>query len=257
MIASRPPAFSLSTAAARNRESDWSSSLTSMRSAWKTRVAGSIFSRSPLTRATMRESCRVVVIGPRDRSSRIARAILFAIRSSPYSKKIRLSSSAEALATTSAALRPDRDMRMSSGPSRRKENPREGSSSCIDESPRSARIASGVGKPSSSEARSPKFAWAKPTRSPNGASRWRATARASGSRSSARRRTSGPASRRARAWPPAPAVASTKKPPRSGASSSTTSRTRTGVCGALSMLSLSTLFFSRPTSHVRAFDSSS
>ena len=65
MTASRPRALARLTAAARKRERATSSWLTSMRSAWKTRVAGSIFSRDPLALATMRASWRVVVIGPR------------------------------------------------------------------------------------------------------------------------------------------------------------------------------------------------
>src|SRR4030095_6995006 len=110
----------------------------------------------------------------------------------------------------------------------------EGSSSCMEETPRSARIPCGAGESASASARSPKFAWTRRTRSPKGASCPRASASAFGSRSRPRSRRLGSASRSARAWPPAPTVASTKNPPRSAASSSTTSATRTGSCGGLS-----------------------
>src|SRR5262245_21180175 len=60
-----------------------------------------------------------------------------AARSSPSVAKIAASSSSDAAATMSAAVGPSRPMRMSSGPSWRKENPRAASSSCIEETPRS------------------------------------------------------------------------------------------------------------------------
>ena len=67
-------------------------------------------------------------------------------------------------------------------------------------------------------------------RSPKGASRARAAATASASRSMPRSRRSGRASRRRRACPPPPTVASTTSPGGTGARSSTTSRPITGRC---------------------------
>ena len=92
--------------------------------------------------------------------------------------------------------------------------------------------------------RSPKFASTRTTRSPKRASRRRAASSASASRSRPSSRTFGPRSRIASACPPAPTVASTKKPPRSGARNSTTSWSRTGTCGASA-----TSHVSRLTSH--------
>ena len=130
-------------ASSRNRSSSTSSRFVAMRSAWKTRVAGSLcFSRrGPSTFSTSRLISPVVRIGDVFRASTTVRAIGPAMRSSPHSRKIRVSSSREAVATRSAAVGPSAPMRMSSGPSFMNENPRSARSSCSVETPRSARIA--------------------------------------------------------------------------------------------------------------------
>src|SRR5438067_1424019 len=67
----------------------------------------------------------------------------FAKRSSPYWRKIRVKSRSDASLTRSRAeSSADGSMRMSSGASTAYENPRSGRSICIDETPRSIRIAS-------------------------------------------------------------------------------------------------------------------
>src|SRR4029453_19367432 len=84
------------------------------------------------------------------------------------------------------------------------------------------------------EARSVKSPSTRVTRSPKGASRSRASASAVGSRSIPRSRAR--VSERSRsACPPAPTVASTKNPPRSGSRAAATSSSRTGVCGLASI----------------------
>ena len=135
---SRPPGLSTCSAAARPAASSASSSLTKMRSAWNVRVAGWIApGRACTTRATISASARVVWIGASRRAATMARATARAWRSSPSVAMMVARSRSEAAATTSAALGPSRPMRMSSGPSCRKENPRSASSSCIEETPRS------------------------------------------------------------------------------------------------------------------------
>src|SRR6185437_6183907 len=83
--ASRPPGFSARSAAQSALCNCPSSSLTAMRSAWNTRVAGCV--RSPggagATRATRPASCEVETNGASVRSATMARAMRRAARSSP------------------------------------------------------------------------------------------------------------------------------------------------------------------------------
>ena len=110
-----------------------------MRNAWNVSVDGSISCGRPFFTLRMIPARRAVVsIGSSPRASTIALAILLAIGSSPYWRMIRVSSYSSSVLTRSAALAPSDPMRMSRGPSKRNENPRDASSSCIDETPRSA-----------------------------------------------------------------------------------------------------------------------
>ena len=221
-------------------------------------MAGSIFSRLPLCSATMRASCRVVAMGPRVRSATIPRAIFAAIRSSPNSRKIRVSSSTEAVATMSAALRPLLPMRMSSGPSRRNENPRSASSSCIEETPRSARIAVGrrVARRGRDRDRA-KSACDELDAVAEAARGARARARARRDRGRCR---AGGSPARARGAPRRGRPRRASRPRRSrrapGASSSTTSSRRTGVCARVSIGSSPRSPRSR-SRHSSSFESSS
>src|SRR5256885_966307 len=87
-------------------------------------------------------------------------------RSSPYWRRIRWISAASYLLTMFAAVRGDfGSMRISSGPSARKLNPRSGSSSCALEMPKSERIMSAASKPAGA-ARSPTSPQLPPSRGP-------------------------------------------------------------------------------------------
>ena len=131
------------------------------------------------------------------------------------------SSSSSTSASRSAAVGGcDRSMRMSSGSSRRKLNPRPSASSCIDDTPRSASAPSTRAMPRASSTRRDRGnrrARARRDRQ-RAASASAASPSASGSRSRPITRVA-PASSSARLWPPRPTVQSTKRPPRAGSSS--------------------------------------
>src|SRR5205823_5933332 len=162
-------------------------------------------------------------------------AIWRAYRSSPYWRKIPMSSRSPASFTSSRAdTSADGSIRMSSGASAAYEKPRSGRSSCMLETPRSSRIAS---------ARTPLPASC-PRTTENSARRnlvWAAVerrkrskyVRASGSRSIA---ISFPLPRRSaassEAWPPAPNVASMTVSPGSTPRQARTSSARTGTWSA-------------------------
>src|SRR6185437_10780809 len=82
-IASLPPGSSSRSAARRARSSSPGSSFTSMRSAWKVRVAGSMPPLDGTTARTMRASSAVRVTGASRRAATMARATRRAKRSSP------------------------------------------------------------------------------------------------------------------------------------------------------------------------------
>ena len=125
---------------------------------------------------------------------------------------------------------------MSSGPELRKENPRSGWSRCIDETPMSRRMPSTEpGSPhpilASTFPRFRKSSLSNWTRDPNGCKRDRQRSRAEASRSIPRHTPSGAdCVRMASRCPPAPAVASTYRPPGRGSSRLTTFLRRTGTC---------------------------
>ena len=73
-------------------------------------------------------------------------------RSSPYSLKIWASGPWSRLLTTSAAVSPSSDIRISSGPSRMKEKPRSAWSSCIEDTPMSNTTPSSLVSPLSANA---------------------------------------------------------------------------------------------------------
>src|SRR3954447_17283289 len=139
--------------------------------------------------------------------------------------------------TTSRALRSaDGSIRMSSGASAAYEKPRSRRSSCIDETPRSSRIASArlpfPARCSRTVAKSPARKRTVVRVSPRRRSTYGATV---GSRSIAISLPS-PQSRSAsrRAWPPAPNVASTTVSPGRGARAASTSSASTGTWSVVS-----------------------
>src|SRR5512145_1645081 len=136
--------------------------------------------------------------------------------------------------TRSAAVSPQlRSIRMSRGPSFRKEKPRSGSSSWSELTPRSRRIPSGFSGPRCL-ARLRQSSWMKRTRSVCGASVSRARACVSASRSTPMRRPVGALRFRiSHACPARPSVPSTQRPPGLTASSSIASSRRTGACRVL------------------------
>ena len=124
---------------------------------------------------------------------------------------------------------------MSSGPAARKLNPRMGSSSWRELTPRSSSTASAPSpQPTSGRIarRRAKSPCRRTTRSAAGSSRSRARASARGSRSTPSRRAPGAPATRAAACPPRPTVASTRRAPGRGRSHSTTSPTITGTWAA-------------------------
>ena len=164
MIANRPPLTSGKIAAGMKRSSPLSSSLTAIRSAWNVRVAGWMRQRPGMlsARTTTSASCLVVEMGTRSRIRAIARAILRAPRSSPNSKIRSASSGSESWFTRSAAVTPLLwSIRISSGASDEKLNPRSIRPSCSDDTPRSASTPRTSVTPtrSSTEAMLSKFAW--------------------------------------------------------------------------------------------------
>src|SRR5205809_1356901 len=209
----RPPGRRTRMAAASPCSRFASSSLTAMRSAWKTRVAGSMpRGLRVFTPATKRPRSSAAPNGILTRRRTIAPATRAASGSSPYSAKTRRRSFSAQLFTTSAAVaRRSGSARMSNGPVERKLKPRSSSASWMDERPRSRRTPS-TGTKLCSPARSSrtaKFPRTRTARSPKRASSRAALASAAGSRSSPRSRPfRAPASRMAAAWPPPPTVPS-------------------------------------------------
>ena len=81
-------------------------------------------------------------------AARMARAMGRAKGSSPYSRRMRVSSRTSARSSSSASVSPSPDIRMSSGPGREKEKPRSATSSCGEETPRSTSAPSTRSMPS-------------------------------------------------------------------------------------------------------------
>src|SRR6266576_1486148 len=159
-------------------------------------------------------------------------------RSSPYWWRIRSISSTPYLLTISAAVRLDvGSIRMSSGPSARKLNPRSGSSIWVLERPKSKRIRWAGLKPCcvAIEPSSENVPCVTTTAGSNGASDFRPAWTAEGSRSIPSSRPPGVIlSRIWRAWPACPRVQSIATAPSRGWSSSITSCESAGTCGLMS-----------------------
>ncbi len=139
IIPARPPGFTTLGSSASSRSSAPSSSFTAIRSAWNTRVAGSMLpDRGTQLRTTPARSA-VVANGRFARRSTIRRATRRLCRSSPYSQNTSASPASLIVFTTSAAVAPVvGSSRMSSGPSARKLSPRAFSSIWSELNPRSA-----------------------------------------------------------------------------------------------------------------------
>src|SRR3954452_6912030 len=143
ITASRPPGRSSSSAAGSANPRDSSSSFTAMRSAWKTRFAGCPSPKRAGAGIELLITSTSSPVRSNGRWRTIARAICLAYRSSPYRRKMSVRSRSVHVLTISLASRScEVSMRMSSGASTEYEKPRSGRSSCIDETPRSSRIAS-------------------------------------------------------------------------------------------------------------------
>ena len=128
MIPARPPGFTIRGSAASSRSSAPSSSFTAIRSAWNTRVAGSMSAgprhATPHHVGQVRRSSRTA---SSSRRSTIRRATRRLCRSSPYSQNTSASPASLIVFTRSAAVAPVvGSSRMSSGPSSRKLSPRAG-----------------------------------------------------------------------------------------------------------------------------------
>ena len=96
ITASRPPGFSRGMASSMAFATEFSSSFTAMRIAWKLRLAGCCFSRRAaggMAERITSTSSRVVRMGAVSRLRTIAEAMAGAYRSSPYSYRIFFSSS--------------------------------------------------------------------------------------------------------------------------------------------------------------------
>src|SRR6478735_5135390 len=203
-------------AAARPSSSASSSSLTAIRSAWKTRVAGWVrrrtlgFGGDSRSMSAARSSADS--IGAVTRAATIALAYFHADGSSPYLRNSAASSSADSVASSSAAGTPRvASKRMSSGPPVRNPKPRARSASWNDESPRSNSIPSTAPKPAAGAtvASSRKFERRSTRRSPNRSRRLPTRSIAAWSASNPRTRPSGLAASRIRSvCPPPPTVAS-------------------------------------------------
>ena len=186
MTAHTPPTARCDRAAGSAASSWPSSSLTSMRRAWKTRRAGCPFRRAGAgtADATTSASCLVEVSG---RASTTARAMRPDRRPSPFSRNSAARSSTGRVLTRSAAVGPDvGSIRMSSGPSSRNEKPRSDQSSCGELTPRSRSTPARGPNPGLERTDSSveNGAAMSVTRSPKADSRSRAASRAAGSRSS-------------------------------------------------------------------------
>src|SRR2546427_8945978 len=165
-------------------------------------------------------------------------AIRRAQRSSPYCCKMRsISATSSSLTICAAVSFALGSIRMSSGPSARKLNPRLGSSICVLERPKSKRIRSAGLKPflAASSPSSENLPCTTTAESPNGTSSSRAARSAEGSRSIPSSRPPGVILCRIwRAWPACPRVQSIATAPDRGWSSSITSCESAGTCGLMS-----------------------
>ncbi len=236
MIAARPPGFRHDGNAASRRSSAPNSSLTAIRRAWNTRVAGSIggFLLPPgrglgTQRRTNSASWSVVCSGCSRRVSTIRRAMRRLNRSSPYRQKRSAKSRSFSRRSSAAAVSPGPESsRMSSAAGRPKLKPRSAWSSWSEQTPRSANTPSTAATPSrpSTSGSSSKLAWTNVTGRPS--SREAARANIEASRSRPIRRPVGPSrSASRRECPPAPTVASTKTCPGRGSSAAKTSSGKT------------------------------
>src|SRR5829696_7435344 len=209
-----------------------------MRSAWNTRVAGCVRRRrrgfggdSPSMSAA---SSSAVCTGAVARAATMAFAYFHADGSSPYLRNSAAISSAGSVASSSAAGTPRvASNRMSSGPPVRKPNPRSGSASWKELSPRSNSIPSTAPKPAAGATlpTSRKLDRRRTRRSPNRPSRCATRWMAAWSASSPRTRPSGLAASRIRSvCPPPPTVASMWRLPGSGDRVTRTSSGITGRC---------------------------
>ncbi len=233
------PSMDSSPIAASSPSWSWSfSQFTAMRSAWNERVAGwrGEPRRPPTAFSTTAASLEVVVIGAFACSATMAFEIVTACGSSPNSCSTlaRLRQSPASKSSNSAAVMPPVvSMRMSSGPSAMKLNPRPASSSWNDDTPRSITMPSTFSNPcSTATARiDAKSECIHVKRSPKRASLALQRPTASGSRSSPSRRESGlEASSSASACPPPPTVPSIYFPPGRGARPSIVSFRSTDLC---------------------------
>mmetsp|Transcript_10309 Transcript_10309/g.34106 ORF Transcript_10309/g.34106 Transcript_10309/m.34106 type:complete len:271 (-) Transcript_10309:41-853(-) len=249
MTAIRPPGLTSRAAPTRIASSSSISRFTWMRSAWKTRAARLVSSLggAPAASLTTRASWAVVVTG---RAATMARASMRDARSSPCRHSTSAisegSHSLTMVAAVSAPPPPDWSIRMSSGPSKRKEKPRAALSIWCELTPRSSsrpdRSPSVSARPSprkdgasrsSARGKLPKLVCrrvAEPD-STNGRNRRPACLNASTSRSAhTRRPPEGPISRRmASECPPPPSVQSAYTPDGSLTSQRTVSSRRTGT----------------------------
>jgi hypothetical protein len=134
---SRPLGLSTRSAAARPRASSVSSSLTKMRSAWKrARRRMDRSGRACTTRATISAKARVVrwrASRALDDGARDGSGVALLAQRGDDGGEIAFAGVRDDVGRARAVA----PMRMSSGPSSRKEKPRAASSSCIDETPRS------------------------------------------------------------------------------------------------------------------------
>lgn len=142
----RPPLPSRRTEESSSASSASSSPLTAILKAWNVRVPGCCRPLRGRTDSTTRASWAVVVMGARERAFTMARAMAREARSSPNCQRMSAISSSGASFTRLRAEKAARvSMRMSSGPSSRKEKPREAVSSWWEETPRSGQQAVHLG----------------------------------------------------------------------------------------------------------------
>ena len=149
-----PPALPASRDAASctKRSSPSSSPFTQIRSAWNVRVAGSIRCqpRVGTARRTSDASSPVVVIGRRGHERSRDAPACSALRRTGRSRRRAPAPTRAIHQIGRRRAAPTRSIRMSSGSSRRKLNPRPSASNCSDDTPRSARTPSTVSRPRAS-----------------------------------------------------------------------------------------------------------
>ena len=182
----------------------------------------------------MSASCPVVDIGADRRDSTSFRAIFPAAGSSPNSRISRAKSRSGVEAMRSAAVTGEvGSSRMSRGPSRWNENPRSAVSTWLEEKPRSAKTISAANPCSDKRlGASAKFPWRVTTFMAGAAAPTAAEARSRfpGSESFRMIVPEPITPAMAAACPPSPAVQSRNVSPGCGASNSSTSLRRTGMC---------------------------